>query len=322
MIDVMRAVRSHLIKEGRTPEDLIAPLAGLDSNGNPWNGPREDRTAWAKDLDVPDFTSEHEYCLFTCCTQAYDPRNAKAARALGGLLKEGGVSFGTLGTEESCCGDHAHKVGAEDLFQELARANTDLFQERGVKRALVASPHCLNAFRKDYPELNGSLVSEHYTEVLDRLIAEGKLTPSRVVDRNVTYHDPCYLGRHNGIYEAPRRVLESVPGLKLVEMPRSRAEAVCCGGGGGGAWSNYPAEERFGVLRVREALSTGADVIATACPYCTLMLEDAVTVLGVGDRIEIRDVAELLAESVDGGVEERSAMEKSGAVFTGRISNG
>jgi Fe-S oxidoreductase len=298
MTDVMRAVRSHLIEEGRTPEDLIGPLEGLSNNGNPWNGPREQRTAWAKGLEVPEFTPEHDYCLFTCCTQAYDPRNQKAAQALSGLLKEGGLSFGTLGNEESCCGDHALKVGAQDLFEKLARGNTDLFQQRGVKRALVASPHCLNAFRKDYPDLNGSLSTEHYTEVLDGLIAEGKLTPSRVADRTVTYHDPCYLGRQNGIYDAPRRVLESIPGLKLVEMPRSREESLCCGGGGGGAWSNYPAEERLGVLRVREALSTGAHVIATACPYCTQMLEDAVKVLGVEDRIEIRDVAELVAESV------------------------
>jgi Fe-S oxidoreductase len=240
-----------------------------------------------------------DYCFVACCTLAYDARNAKAGRALARLLQEGGVSFGLLGDEEGCCGDQARKVGAEDVFEKLARANIDLFEERGVERALVTSPHCLNAFRKDYAHLGGGPVSEHYVEVLDRLITENRLKPSKEVSRTVTYHDPCYLGRHNGIYDAPRRVLQSIPGLKLVEMPRSREESLCCGGGGGGIWAEYEVEERFAVLRVREALDTGADVIATACPYCVLMLEDAVKVLGVEKKIEILDVAELLAQSVE-----------------------
>jgi len=157
----------------------------------------------------------------------------------------------------------------------------------------------LNTFKKYYPALRDSIVSEHYTELLDRLIAEGRLKPVQSVDRLVTYHDPCYLGRHNGIYEAPRRVLQGIPGLTLVEMSNHKENSLCCGGGGGGAWSDYPVEQRFDVLRVEEALRTGAEVIATACPYCIRMLNDAVNELGVKDQIVVQDLAELLLQSME-----------------------
>jgi Fe-S oxidoreductase len=319
LIDVLRAVRALMVEQGTTPEGIRGPLSSMHSDGNPWNGKREERMEWAKGLEVPAFSPDQDYCFFTCCTLAYDPRNKKVGRALIRLLQRAGLSFGMLDTQESCCGDQARKLGADDVFSELARSNIELFQERGVRRALVASPHCLNAFTKDYRELDGAVSSEHYTEVLDSLIADGKLSPTGEVGCTVTFHDPCYLGRHNGIYDAPRRVLQSIPGLKLVEMPRCRENSLCCGGGGGGAWGEYDVEERFAVLRVREALETGAEVIATACPYCTLMLEDAVGVLNAGDQIAVRDVAELLAQSV--GVENAAAMGV-GSVSSGRIGNG
>lgn len=298
LIDVIKAVRTVMVESGAVPENLRGVLGSMSGDGNPWQGRREQRAEWAEGLDVPAFTPEHDYCLFACCTLAYDPRNQRIGRSVVQLLQRAGFSFGMLGTQESCCGDQARKVGADDVFQELANANVQLFRERGVRQMLVTSPHCLNAFRRDYRDLNGAVASEHYTQVLDRLLAGGRLKPAKAVDCTVTYHDPCYLGRHNGIYDPPRRVLQSIPGLELVEMPRSREESLCCGGGGGGAWAEHPPEQRFAVLRVREALDTGAQVIATACPYCTLMLEDAVKVLGVEDRIAVQDVAELLAHSV------------------------
>jgi Fe-S oxidoreductase len=319
LIDVLRAVRALMVDQGTTPETIRGPLSSMRTDGNPWKGKREERTEWAAGLDVPSFSREHEYCFFTCCTLAYDPRNKKVGRALVRLLQEAGVSFGVLDTRESCCGDQARKLGADDVFVELAQSNIELLQELGVRRTVVASPHCLNAFTKDYRDLGGAVSSQHYTEVLEDLIAGSRLSPARRVDRTVTFHDPCYLGRHNGIYEAPRRVLRSIPGLELMEMPRSRENSLCCGGGGGGAWSEYPVEERFAVLRVREALETGAEVIATACPYCTLMLEDAVSVLDTGEKIAVRDVAELLAESVGVG-EEAPKTEES--ADTGRGGNG
>jgi len=168
----------------------------------------------------------------------------------------------------------------------------------GVEKILTTSPHCLNAFKNNYDELKGSVVNEHYTELLDRLLAEGRLRPTLEVASTVTYHDPCYLGRHNSIYEAPRRVLKSIPGLRLVEMANNRESSLCCGGGGGGAWNDDLAQQGFGVLRIRQALNTGAEVIATACPYCIRMLNDGVRELGVKNQIVVCDLAELLLQSV------------------------
>ena len=298
IIDVIKAVRELNVTSGRIPERFEEPLASLKSDGNPWGGAREKRTEWSRDLNILDFTPDHDYCLFTCCTTAYDPSNRKAAPALPQLLERAGVSFGTLGTEESCCGDQAYKIGAGDIFSELVRKNTELFLHAGVQKILTVSPHCLNAFKKNYAELKGFIGCEHYTELLDRLIEEGRLRTTLEVECTVTFHDPCYLGRHNAIYEAPRHLLQSIPGLKLVEMSNNRERSLCCGGGGGGAWSDCPPKQRLGVLRVEEALSTGAEVIATACPYCIRMLNDAVRELGVENQIVVRDLAELLLQSV------------------------
>jgi len=255
---------------------------------------------WAGDLDLPAFAPEHEYCLFTCCTTAYDPSNRIAGRALPQLLEFAGIAFGSLGAEENCCGDPAHKLGADKIFSELTHKNTDLFLRAGVQKILTTSPHCLNAFRNNYDGLKDSVASEHYTELLNRLVTAGRLKPILEVAATVTYHDPCYLGRQHGIYDAPSRVLQSIPGLTLIEMASNKESSLCCGGGGGGAWQDLPLSERLGVLRIQEALSTGAEIIATACPYCIRMLNDAVRALGVEDRIAVRDLAELLMQSVMG----------------------
>ena len=298
IIEVIKAVRGLNVAGGRIPESFEAPLNSLKENGNPWGGLRENRTEWAKDLDLPAFKAEHEYCLFTCCTTAYDPGIRKAGQALPRLLEYAGVSFGSLGTEENCCGDQAHKIGAGDIFSELSRKNTELFLRADVRKILTVSPHCLNAFKNLYTDLRGFAGAGHYSELLDRLLAEGRLKPALEVASVVTYHDPCYLGRHNGIYEAPRRVLQSIPGLKLVEMTNNRESSLCCGGGGGGAWNDFPYRQNLGVLRIKEALGTGAEMIATACPYCIRMLDHAVRELRVEKQIAVCDLAELLLRSV------------------------
>jgi Fe-S oxidoreductase len=294
----MKAVRGLNVISGRIPQYFEPPLDSLKAQGNPWSGVRDKRLEWAGDLAIPAFTPEHEYCLFTCCTTAYDQSNREAGQALPQLLEYAGISFGTLGTEESCCGDQAHKIGATEIFSELALKNTELFLGAGVEKILTTSPHCLNAFKNNYAELKGSVGSTHYTELLDRLVAEGRLKPILEAANKVTYHDPCYLGRHNSIYEAPRRILRSIPGLELVEMSNNRERSLCCGGGGGGAWSDDTLGQGFGVLRVKEALSTSAQVIATACPYCIRMLNDGVRQLGVENQIVVKDIAELLLQSV------------------------
>ena len=303
IIGLIKSVRRQIGEGKFMPEYLQAPLKSLEKEGNPWGGKRSKKTDWINTPKIPVFSQDKEYCLFTCCTTAYDDTAAKGSlssgTALVKLLEIGDVSYGTLGTAESCCGDQAEKIGAATVNESLIKANTDLFLKNNVKKILTSSPHCLNAFKKNYPELEENTKTIHYTELLDALITNGSLTPLTEVNSRVTYHDPCYLGRHNGIYEQPRRILQSIPGLKIIEMQNSRKRSQCCGGGGGGAWHILPIDESHGVQRVREAMDTGAEIIATACPYCIRMLNDAIAILGAQNKIAVRDVAELLLQSVE-----------------------
>jgi Fe-S oxidoreductase len=303
LVDLVKTVRHNTVEAGNLPKQLKKPLEMLKKEGTPWAGKREERTQWTKELDLPKYSSDKEYCLFTCCTTAYDSSDKKGSEngglALIKLLEIGEVSYGSLGTAESCCGDQAEKIGDKDLAESLTTANTALFQENKVSKILTSSPHCLNSFRKNYPGLDDTAEISHYTELLDTLISRGKLTPLSEIKQKITYHDPCYLGRHNKIYDAPRRILQSIPGLELIEMQNSKQRSQCCGGGGGGAWQILPMDENHGVQRVREALDTGAEVIATSCPYCIRMLNDAIKTLKVENKIQVRDVAELLLQSVE-----------------------
>jgi Fe-S oxidoreductase len=282
---------------GMVPAELRAPLGGLRVEGNPWEGKRDQRGAWAEDLAIPAYAQELEHLLFTCCTHVYDGRFKKVLRQIAALLRKGEVSFGILGSDESCCGDQAHKCGAYDTYSRLAKSNAKVFQKRGVSKVIATSPHCMNIFEKYF---DGVSQSEHYTQVFDRLISQGLLEPTREVPLKVTYHDPCYLGRHNGVYEPPRRVLQAIPGLEYIEMPRNRSKSLCCGGGGGGLWQEVPVERRFSVLRIQEARASGAKVIATACPYCTIMLEDGLKALGIEEEeLRVMEVAELLHRAIE-----------------------
>ena len=296
IIDVIRSARSLMQESGTVPPPFRTPLGSLKSDGNPWGTPREERSAWNQDVGVPEFGDKTENLFFACCTHCYDGRNKKALKAMARLLLRGSVSMGIIGNDESCCADQTHKCGAYSLYLELAGANDQLFADKGVKKIIATSPHCMNMFNKSYENQYESI---HYVQVFDRLIQEGKLKPKKEVALKVAYHDPCYLGRHNGIYDEPRRVLGSIPGLEYIELPRSRENSLCCGGGGGGIWSEVPIDERFGVLRVKEAQEAGAEVIATACPYCTIMLEDGLKALDLEEKIRVMDVAELLFESVE-----------------------
>ncbi|MBU4131147.1 MAG: 4Fe-4S dicluster domain-containing protein [Proteobacteria bacterium] len=303
IIDLVKSVRAQTVAAKKLPKIFAAPMNSLKKKGNPWNGNPGDRLAWAKGGIIPAYSPELEYCLFTCCTTAFDTSPSKAGERAGlvlaKLLVHADVSFGSLGEKENCCGDQASAIGVKQVFSDLERKNTDLFMAAGVKKILTASPHCMNTFNKLYGELKNTIESEHYIELFDRLIAKGQITPSRAIDLKVTFHDPCYLGRHNGIYDAPRRVLKSIPGLTLVEMDNNRSRSLCCGGGGGGPWKQYPPDHRFGVVRVNQAMKTGANVIATACPYCIRMLNEAIVELNVENRIKVQDISELLLTSVE-----------------------
>lgn len=297
LVDVIRSARSVMQEGGMVPREYRGPLGGLRAEGNPWEGKREDRLNWMGDLDVPVYDRESESLFSPCCTHAYDAQFQKVVRKMTSLLLRGGVRFGVIGAEESCCGDQAHKTGALDTFTMLADQNSAMYDKHGVTEVITTSPHCMNVINR---ELESGPHAEHVTQVFDRLIERGVLSPTREVALTVAYHDPCYLGRHQGVYEPPRRVLQSIPGLRYVELPRNREKSLCCGGGGGGLWREAPTEERFSVLRVREALDAGAEVIATACPYCTIMLQDGINALGIDEeRLKILDVAELLYESVE-----------------------
>ena len=302
IVDLIKSIRRQVADAGLLPGGLNTPIKSLKKEGNPWGGTRGDRLAWAGDFKIPVYRKELEYCLFNCCTTAYDTSPAKgskkAGRALLSLLEHAGVSYGTLGTKESCCGDMVDKVGAADVASDLKKKNTEMFLTAGASKILTVSPHCLNTFSKEYEGLKKVNV-EHYTELLDGLIASGAIKPVNAVNCKVTYHDPCYLGRHSKIYDAPRRVLAAIPGLELTEMQNSRERSFCCGGGAGGSWKDSSGEESLGEIRVREAMGTGAGIIATACPYCIRMLNEAIQLLNVGNKIKVQDITELLLQSVD-----------------------
>ncbi len=296
--DMLRAVRRIMVESESVPGPLRTTISSLYSNGNPLSQPPEKRTDWAKDLDLPAFQPEMEYAWFTCCTVDYDPRCQKIAQATAEILKRAGVSFGILGNEQSCCGEAIRKAGAEKAFKQVAESNIKLFEKTGAKKLLTTSPHCLNSFKKDYPELDGNCQVIHMTQLFARLIEQGEITPKKELNKRVVYHDPCTLGRQNNIYEEPRQVLKNIPGLELVEIPEFNHEnSVCCGGGSGGLWLEWPKGERLADVRAKQAADTGAQILAVACPYCLTMFEDSVKTMNLD--IQVLDVAELLAESLE-----------------------
>jgi Fe-S oxidoreductase len=300
IIDVWQALRKVIVEvgAGKVPDSLRISVKNISGVGNPQGEEREKRTDWAKDLGVKTFTPGTELLYFPCCYSAYDPRLQRVARATVDILKKAGVDFGILGAEQSCCGESIRKAGSESLFQRLAQSNIDIFNEAGVKRIVVTSPHCYQAFSKEYPELGGNFEVIHFSQYLAELMKEGKLKLTKELNKKVTYHDSCYLGRHNGIYDEPRQVLESIPGLDLIEMYDCRDNSLCCGGGGGRIWEETKKEERFSDMRIEQALDAGANILAAACPYCMANFEDSVLTLNKGDVIEIKDIAELVQEMI------------------------
>jgi Fe-S oxidoreductase len=283
------------------PQSLRAFVGSMSARGNPWSGDQSKRNDWAK-KKYPLYSSEKEYLFWTCCTVCYDPRNTRLAKATAELLNQSGLSWGLPSVDVNCCGESLKKVGDLELFDRLKNNNVNYFKSNGVSKILTVSPHCLVTFKKEYGEDYDVM---HFSELLAVLIKEGKLKPKKDFGGvKVTYHDPCYLGRHSGVYDAPRDVLKSIPGLDFVEMERDREQSMCCGGGGGGLWMEKLKGERLSDLRIEEALATGASVLATACPYCITMFEDSVRTLNVDDRLKIKDVTELFLESLQINIDE------------------
>ena len=277
----------------------IRAISGsLVGEGNPFGEERAKRANWAEGLSVKTFTEGMEVLYFPGCYLSYDPRLKKVARATANILNLAGVDFGILGTKENCCGESIRKTGDEDVFKLLAKENIKTFIDNGVKKILVSSPHCYHTFKNEYPEFMVKFEVIHISQYLFELINEGRLELTKEYGKKVTWHDPCYLGRHNGIYDEPREVLKKIPGLELNEMPESREDSLCCGGGGGRIWMETPKGERFSDLRLEQAVGIGAEVLITSCPYCIANFEDSRLTIGVADNIEIKDITEILQEVI------------------------
>jgi Fe-S oxidoreductase len=296
IVSMIDAAREDMVADGLVSPRVARFFQNIEAYGNPYRELKENRGRWAEGSGVEAYNGQ-EYLFYVGCVGSFDERGQKAAKALAELLLKAGVSFGILGPAEECDGNEVHLMGESRIFEMLKGKNTSLFRQKGVKKIITLSPHSLNVFRNDYPE---GFEVWHYTSVLGGLIEKGKLKPSAKLDAKVTYHDPCFLGRHAGEYESPRQVLTAIPGLKLVEMERNRENAFCCGGGSGnfytdffGGGANSPAR-----IRVREAAETGADVIAVACPACAVMLGEAVKDEGLAEKMAVKDVAEILSDSV------------------------
>ncbi|HYM40558.1 MAG TPA: (Fe-S)-binding protein [Thermoplasmata archaeon] len=292
---VIRTAREFVTAVGAEPDALKTVLGRLSTVQNPWGGNPEERSRWAEGLTVRPFEPGMDLLLYVGCTAAYDPRIRTVARALVKILDAAGVRYGTLGNDEACCGDPALRIGDPALFRSLADRNAARFRERGVERIVTISPHSFEALKHEYPKLGASFEVEHYTQLLARLADEDRLKLKTYGGARVTYHDPCYLGRYNGVYEEPRKVLESIPGVRLEEMERNRTDSLCCGGGGGRIFLETPRGERFSDLRVTQAERTGAQVLCSACPYCVLNLEDSSKTVA-SSPLAVRDVAEYVAE--------------------------
>jgi len=280
----------------------VTPVRGVSASlvaeGNPLGEERQKRANWAEGLSVKPFTAGMEILYFPGCYLSYDPRLKKVSRATATILKKAGVDFGILGAKENCCGESIRKTGNEEVFKQLARENIKTFIDNGVKKILVSSPHCYHTFKNEYPEFMVNFEVVHIAQYLFDLINEGRLAITKEYGKKITYHDPCYLGRHNGIFDQPREVLKKIPGIELNEMPDSRKNSLCCGGGGGRIWMETPKGERFSDLRVVQAVGVGADVLVTSCPYCISMFEDSKLTLKDSDALEINDITEIIQEVI------------------------
>ncbi|HEU5110887.1 MAG TPA: (Fe-S)-binding protein, partial [Micromonosporaceae bacterium] len=295
--------RYQVLIESNFPSEAGVMLRNLENKGNPWGAPPNTREDWTKGLDfeVPRVgEGDFEYLFWVGCAGAFEDRAKKTTRAVATLLHEAGVSYAILGEGETCTGDPARRLGNEFVFQMLAQQNAETLTEAGVKKIVTTCPHCFNTLGNEYGQLGdagwrGEVV--HHTQLLAHLVAVGKLTPVAPLDGGVTYHDPCYLGRHNRVFSPPREVLAASVG-GLTEMPRNSERSFCCGAGGARMWMEERIGKRINVERVEEALSTGAKTLAVSCPFCMTMLGDGVTGKGAGDQVEVVDVASVLLRSV------------------------
>ena len=303
--------RYQVMIESSFPTELNGLFKNLENKGNPWGMNSSGRNTWIEEVDFPvrvlgaegeeRLPDDVEWLLWVGCAGAFEDRAKRTTKATAELLHLAGIEFMVLGEGETCTGDPARRSGNEFLFQMLAQQNVEVLNEIGATKIVTTCPHCLNTLGREYPQLGGTYEVVHHTQLLNRLVREKRLTPVSAVEEKVTYHDPCYLGRHNKVYSPPRELIESMPGLTLTEMPRNRERSFCCGAGGARMWMEENLGTRVNANRTAEAVATGAEKVAVGCPFCRVMISDGVTGLqqdGGADGVEVMDVAQLLLRSV------------------------
>jgi len=309
-VPLIVGMRRHLVLEqGEFPDEVTNVFNNLERVGSPYQFPPSQRDAWTKKLAQPVRAMAEvaaagdtvEVLFFVGCLGSFDSRNQKTTIALARILQAAGINFAILGKEESCTGDPARRIGNEYLAQMMAQQTVETLNSYSVKKIVTACPHCFNAIKNEYPQIGGDYEVVHHSELIEQLLAEGRIhvDPASAVARGkVTYHDPCYLGRYNKVYDAPRDVVNALPGVEMVEMARNRNTSFCCGGGGGHLFMEETRGSRINQARVAEALDTGAEILAASCPFCMTMFEDGVTGVGATERMQVRDIAELIAEAM------------------------
>jgi Fe-S oxidoreductase len=300
LVDVFIAARRDLVEAGRIPPQVRDYFKAVSISGNPYKRPQEETGLWAKGLGIEEYNGQ-EYLFYAGSVASFDDLGTRMARAAAALFRQAGLSFGILGSEEADDGNDVRASGEQGLADVVAGRNIGTFNGRGIKKIITISPHAFHAMRKDYPPLGGNYEVYHYSQILALLIVKGALVPGEY-RADVTYHDPCYLGRWNKEYFSSRRVLGAIKGVKVLEMDRSMHNSLCCGGGGGNFFTDIlgTGHDLSSRARVREALDTGAGIMAVSCPQCYRMLDDAVKAEGAEDLIQVRDLAEIVSGSIRG----------------------
>ena len=301
IVDTIIDLRRYLaLSEGALPSTAPQSLQNIQRAGNPWGLPAGERLAWAHGLDVPVMEpgKEVEYLYWVGCSASYDRRNQAIARAVVKILRAAGVSFGVM-QEERCHGEVARRLGEEYLYQTLQQENIQVINRYRFRKVITHCPHCFNTIKNEFPQFGGTYEVLHHSQVIDELIRAGRIKPTKALDATFAFHDSCYLGRYNGILEAPRSVARSVPGLRVVELPRNRARGLCCGGGGGHMWMEVKSKKRVNLIRVEEILEAKVDTVGTGCPFCLAMLDLGRKVKGADETLQVKDVSELVAESLE-----------------------
>ena len=297
-------MRRHMVlMEGKMPPEAQETMRNIEQNYNPWGIGWDQRGAWADGMGIRTLGEDGrdvEYLFWVGCAGSFDERNRRVSQAFARLLQHVGVKFAILGSEEKCTGDPARRIGNEYLFQTMAKANVETLNKRGVKKIVTACPHCFNTLKNEYPQFGGNYEVIHHSQLLAELLASGELRPTKAVAAKVTHHDSCYLGRYNDIYEEPRRVLQALPQVQIVEMDRCRDKGFCCGAGGARMWMEETIGEKVNHRRLTHVMETGADIVATACPYCLIMMDDAAKTKDVDAKLSRADIAELLDRSISG----------------------